>query len=145
VVGLITSLIPSSKSSNTHPDIVIHQSLLSMFAFVENNHKFFKMIRSNHTPEKFFKTMYSELFNYFRNSFSYVSNDDKIQSIDSNIFSSFTTSALLGVIIYWISNNMKYSANYMAKIMATVINDTPTSLVSMNNTIQGSFVTLKSK
>jgi AcrR family transcriptional regulator len=127
--------INSIKSMST-PNSVY--PLEHLFAFIRVNANFFKAVLKDNTINGFRNKMFIAYKNYLGDSLKTpLDNVDRDPLID-DLYLVFSTSATLGVIIYWINEGLHKSNYYITEQFTKIIQSRP------NNLIQGTMPFRKS-
>jgi len=93
--------------------------LINFFAYIYENSELLEIINANNQVPGFYNRIYTGLVNLFTEElegrFEY----------DINIYANYLSSAMLGVISLWLSEELKYSPRFMAKLFTDSLNNLP--------------------
>ncbi|KMQ07310.1 MULTISPECIES: TetR/AcrR family transcriptional regulator [Bacillus] len=112
-------------------------SFLRLFEYIAENHDFFRVMLGDRGLPEFRSRMlhivqekvYGELLS------SIVGSDEEL-IIPKEIFTSYITSAHIGVISSWLENGMKYSPVFMATLLTKLTLEGPMRVIGLEDKIQ---------
>ena len=108
----------------------LQNMLILIFESVNNNISFYKAILGNYGVIEIKKKLHELIKSKFKSEFSTVNSKGQI---DSEFIAQFTTSALLGMIIWWVESEQMYSTKYMAKTLTTIILNGPLQAIGFES------------
>ncbi|NUH88085.1 TetR/AcrR family transcriptional regulator [Bacillus thuringiensis] len=112
-------------------------SFLRLFEYIAENHDFFKVMLGDRGLPEFRRRMlqivqekvYGDLLS------SIVESDEEL-GIPKEIFTSYITSAHIGVISTWLENGMKHSPAFMAALLTKLTLQGPMRVIGLENKIR---------
>ncbi|MBT2655953.1 TetR/AcrR family transcriptional regulator C-terminal domain-containing protein [Bacillus sp. ISL-18] len=119
VDGMVQSLRQTNDDHSMDPTMT-QSPLIHLFTFIYENSTILEVIGENNKVPGFYNKIYSGLVAFF-----YEELDGRFD-YDIGIYSNYLASTLLGVISLWISEELRYSPRYMAKLFKLSLNNPPT-------------------
>jgi AcrR family transcriptional regulator len=117
---LIAKIMPSEHSEAPHNPDEPFPGLVAFFEHVAENADFFRtMLGSKGIPE-FSMRLINTLKTAFQQILEKVKKQGHQLRIPEEIILSYTTSAYLGVIRWWLENNMPYPPHFMAQQLTMI-------------------------
>lgn len=83
---------------------------LNLFQFAERNHRFFKALLGKRSNGVFNKHFYDYLFTHIKEHLKLPMPREKHDSLQSEIMAHYLVSAFIGILIWWVDNNMPCTA-----------------------------------
>lgn len=100
-----------------------HPTFVRLFEQMMKNSRFYKIMLAEEKIPYFTEHVKKVIEQFVEQGSSFLEKDNIQQRVPSNIKNAYITSAYLGVIIWWLKNDMPYTPTYMSKqltIMSTV-------------------------
>lgn len=89
-------------------------SFIGMFEQIAGHADFYRVMLAKHHMPHFISQLQKVLTEFIQNGLSNVLANDHQLTVPKEIVIRYTASAFLGVIIWWLENDMSYSPKYMA-------------------------------
>ncbi|MGM1049300.1 MAG: TetR/AcrR family transcriptional regulator [Bacillota bacterium] len=107
---MVSICIPTAP--NQRDVDLIHSTLLPVFQYFEQNHKFYASMLMNKGIPAFRERMLGIVTGNIREQ---INMEDLNKGYDKQLITQFMASAFVGVIEWWILNNMPHSPKYVAE------------------------------
>lgn len=107
----------------------VHPGGLGLFNFIYENTEFFKLFFTENKIPGFWNNFYNRVLEYFNREIDLILIPGKKVEINQDLYSSYITSAILGVVGYWVKDEFKYSSKYMAEQLDELIKTMPIKVI----------------
>ncbi|MGA4719868.1 TetR/AcrR family transcriptional regulator [Fictibacillus nanhaiensis] len=105
----------------------LKQMLIHVFDAIRSEQTFFKTMLSSHDTPNFTQQLTQFFFNKFAAEYENLNLSQK-KEVPKGILISYLSSAILGVIIWWLQNDMMYASQYMAEQITNLLINGPASI-----------------
>lgn len=130
-IELSEQIRPTSYITGNAIDPTKLQNMLELiFDSIDNNMNFYKAILGDYGIPDIQNKLQILIKNKFKSEFSTINIQE---SINSEFISQFITSALLGMIIWWVKGEQMYSSKYMASNLTSIILNGPLKAIGLEN------------
>lgn len=115
-------LVKSYKEPYRHVSVLkiseLDPSKIRIFHHIEKYKDFYRIIFSRNVPLMYYYLLYDEI-NYL---LLHSSKNVQMDKINTELFCSYQTNAIIGMIIHWYQNDFSYSSNYLNKQLVLFLN-----------------------
>ena len=117
--GLINSLNSSleEKEENDFLNDQPHRTFVQMFEHISSNSQLFKVFLTEKNMPHFTSQMLDVIVDFVSKGMNRMQPDDQKLTVPREIAVRYISSAFLGVISWWLENDMPYTPRYMARLL----------------------------
>ncbi|ANC77378.1 hypothetical protein ABE65_011425 [Fictibacillus phosphorivorans] len=109
----------------------LRKMLIRVFDAIRVEQTFFKTMLSSHDTPNFNQELTKFFFNKFSAEYENLNLSEK-KELPRGILISYLSSAILGVIVWWLQNGMMYASEYMADSITNLLMEGPAGLLNVD-------------